>query len=63
MKYSDYGSMTIINEKGNDEWFYIFDVAGVWYYGNWFYNNQEMRKVKIDRLEDYESWRYEEGRL
>ena len=47
----------------NGQMFYIWinknrvaDSDGdVWQYSNWFYNNQEVRKLKLKKLKEYES--------
>ena len=64
----DFINMTIfINSENNvGQWFYIFkdnSSDNVWYYGYWFYTNRDLRRIKLDRLEDYESWWYEDERL
>jgi len=42
------------------EWFNIrvvkqfFDNSEEWYYGNWFYTLQELRMIKLEKLNEYE---------
>ena len=45
----------VSNKNGGNEWFNIrikkyFDNSEDWYFGNWFYTNQEMRKLKLDLI-------------
>jgi len=47
----DYGCMFyIINDSGNRD-YYSCDLGSEWYYKNYFYTGQEMRKMKLRKLE------------
>jgi len=39
------------SSDGEKEYWVSLDINSMWYYGKWFYTNQELRKVKLDKLE------------
>ena len=46
--------LIIVNNIAND-WFSYDDNNSLWYYGNWFYSNQELRKFKLDLLKSVDT--------
>jgi len=41
-----------INDVGGDDWYNINDECHVWYYGKFFYNDRQYRKVKLKILNE-----------
>jgi len=42
----------VINDDNEQDWFYINDKSNEYSYENWFYTNQEMRKIKLERINE-----------